>query len=438
MTSSTVAERTSIASNKPAEVRSGRLTSLDGLRGIAAVVVVLYHLYLVAEPVLRRQGGSGVGSPLWWVSQTPLKLATAGSESVLVFFVLSGLVVSLPALRNGSFSWAGFLSGRLARLYLPVWASIAVGTLLVWLIPRNDSAVGRGTWMDTSQATSTNWNSLVAEASLTRTSYDLNNVLWSLRWELLFSVLLPVFLALAVVAARHWVIAITAAITVSTVGVLVGIDGLRYLPVFFIGALMAVRLDAIREWMRRRALRARSARLGAALVVAALVLLIGQWLLRPLVPAGSLASTLLAQLSVLGAAGLVFVAICVAPVRAVLETRAPQWLGKISFSLYLLHMPLLATVTFLLGDSRWWLVAIITVPLAVLAAWGFNRVIEIPSHRLARLISDSVSKRLENHRAKSAPSRAGSPPTGETADPTLNEFPRFAEQQQRLSRAARG
>jgi peptidoglycan/LPS O-acetylase OafA/YrhL len=405
MTSPSLAERPSTAAATTAKGGSTRLASLDGLRGIAAVVVVLYHLFLVAEPVLLRQGGSAVGSPLWWISQTPFKLATAGSEAVLVFFILSGLVVSLPALGHGSFSWAGFLSGRLARLYLPVWASIAVGTLLVWMIPRDDSAVGRGTWMDTSQATSTSWSRFVTEASLTRSSYDLNNVLWSLRWELLFSVLLPLFVALAVVAARHWVIAIGSAVILSTVGVLVGIDALRFLPVFFIGTLMAVRLDAIREWMRRRKLRPGSALVSVVLVVGSLALLIGHWLLRPVVPTGSLADTLLAQLSVLGAAGLVLAAICVAPLRAVLETRAPQWLGKISFSLYLIHMPILATLAFLFGDTRWWLVALVTAPLAVLAAWGFHRVIENPSHRLARVVTDSVSTRLDAHRARSVRSR---------------------------------
>ncbi len=43
-------------------VTSTRLSALDGLRGVAAVVVVLHHLLLMAEPELRRVNGSGVGS----------------------------------------------------------------------------------------------------------------------------------------------------------------------------------------------------------------------------------------------------------------------------------------------------------------------------------------------------------------------------------------
>jgi peptidoglycan/LPS O-acetylase OafA/YrhL len=380
-----------------------RLTSVDGLRGVAAIVVVFHHLYLVAEPVLRRQGGTGVGSALWWLSQTPLKLLTAGSEAVLVFFVLSGLVVALPALKPGGFSWAGFLSGRLARLYVPVWASLGIGTALIWLVPRSNSSITSGTWMDTAQATSVGWGSIFAEASLTTGSYEVNNVLWSLRWELVFSVLLPLFVALAILVSRYWIIAIAAVYVTSTLGVLNGVDALRYLPVFFIGTLMAVRLDAIREWTQRRLIRPRASLAGGSLVAGSLVLLVGEWMMRPVFESGTFVNTLLSQLSVLGAAGLVLAAIAVRPVRSILEARATQWLGRISFSLYLVHMPILATLTFILGDDRWWLVAILTPPLALLAAWGFHRIVERPSHRLARAITGEVTARLETHRGYRLP-----------------------------------
>lgn len=377
--------------------KSARLPSVDGLRGVAAVVVLLYHLSLVAGPVLRRDNGTGVGSVMWWVSQTPLKLMAAGSEAVLVFFILSGLVVSLPALKSARFSWSAFLSGRLARLYLPVWASIGLGALCVWMIPRNHSAVGKGTWMDVSQAT---WVTVATQASLTRISYSLNNVLWSLRWELLFCVLLPVFVALALATARWWAIVLTVALALTTIGVLTGIDALRYFPVFFIGTVMAVRLDTIRAGMRRRTHQPHARLWATSLTVGALVLLIGHWMLRPLVEAHTLLGTILAQLSVLGATGVVLVAIGVPPVRLWLEAPVVQWLGKVSFSLYLIHIPVLATLTFVFGQDRWWLVAIIGVPVALLLAWAFNRVAEIPSHRLAHLISSTVSKKQDAHHAK--------------------------------------
>jgi peptidoglycan/LPS O-acetylase OafA/YrhL len=388
MTVQTVAERP-LSTRQAA---STRLTSLDGLRGVAALVVMLHHLYLVATPALTNGGGSAPGSPYWWMSETPLKILTAGSEAVLVFFVLSGLVVALPVLRKTRFSWLGFLTGRMARIYLPVWASLAIGTALIWLLPRDASAVTDGSWVDSSNATSATAGTLLGQASLTLASYGVNNVLWSLRWELAFSVLLPVFVAVAILVRRHWAIALGVAFTLSLAGALTGIDALQYLPVFFVGTLMAVRLDAILEWTRRRARRPRARLWGIALALGSLLLLVAHWLARPIAPPGTIPGSLLSQLAVLGAAGLVLAAIGVPFLRQALESPTSQWLGRVSFSLYLIHVPILATLSFLLGDEKWWLVALLTIPLALLAAWAFHRGIERPSHRLARRISEVVAR----------------------------------------------
>ena len=388
MTVQTVAERPS----STRQAASTRLTSLDGLRGVAALVVMLHHLYLVATPALTNGGGSAPGSPYWWMSETPLKILTAGSEAVLVFFVLSGLVVALPVLRKTRFSWLGFLTGRMARIYLPVWASLAIGTALIWLLPRDASAVTDGSWVDSSNATSATGGTLLGQASLTLTSYGVNNVLWSLRWELAFSVLLPVFVAVAILVRRHWAIALGVAFTLSLAGALTGVDALQYLPVFFVGTLMAVRLDAIREWTRRRVRRPHARLWGIALALGSLFLLVAHWLARPIAPPGTLQGSLLTQLAVLGAAGLVLAAIGVPFLRQALESPTSQWLGRVSFSLYLIHVPILATLSFLLGDDKWWLVALLTIPLALLAAWAFHRGIERPSHRLARRISEVVAR----------------------------------------------
>ena len=105
-----------------------RVRSLDGLRGFAAVGVLLYHLSLVARPELSRA--------TWeWLTQTPLKVLFAGTESVLVFFVLSGLVVTLPALRKG-FSWRRYYPTRILRLYLPTFGAVLLAAALILLVPR--------------------------------------------------------------------------------------------------------------------------------------------------------------------------------------------------------------------------------------------------------------------------------------------------------------
>ncbi len=93
---------------------------------------------------------------------------------------------------------------------------------------------------------------LLNQVSLTTASYDIKNVLWSVRWKLAFSVLLPLFAAVAVLVRRRWLLTLCAAFALSLLGLLANIEALHFLPVVFIGTLTTVRLDAIREWTRRR------------------------------------------------------------------------------------------------------------------------------------------------------------------------------------------
>lgn len=355
---------------------------------------MLHHLCLVATPVLIDQGGTGVGSADWWLSDTPLKVATAGAEAVLVFFILSGLVVALPVIRQKDFVWSAFLAGRLMRLYLPVWASLALGTVLLFAVPRDPAMVTEGSWLASANAKSTTVGSILRQAALTQSSYDVNNVLWSLRWELAFSALLPVFVTVAMLVRRRWWAAAIAAVILSAVGAQTGTSALQYLPVFFLGTLLAVQLDAVREWMRRRMLRPRARLWSAGLVAASLVIVIAGWLVRSVAPAGTPVNDLTTDLEAIGALGLVVAAIGAPFLRRGLESRGCQWLGRVSFSLYLVHVPIIAALGFLLGDARWWLVAAIGIPLSLVVAWGFSAVVEGPSHRLAQWVTARIATRV--------------------------------------------
>lgn len=370
--------------------RLARLVALDGLRGIAAVVVLLYHLSLIARPHLET---GKVGDGWWWLTETPLKLFTAGTESVLVFFVLSGLVVALPAFRSG-FDWVGFLSGRMLRLYLPVWASLAFATLLIHLFPRALTAVTDGAWITRANARTTPLTQLVSEASLMRVSYDVDNVLWSLRWEIIFSLALPLFVGLAALVRRQWALAAALALAVSVIGRVLQVDALVYLPVFFLGTLMAARIDSLVAWAR-----ARRSGVWPWVLAGSLATLVLSWLARGIVPAGTTGSAVLWGLAAAGAVGIILCALGWRGMDGFLSARVPHWLGKVSFSLYLVHVPVIATLAFALGDANWWLVAVIGIPLSLLVAWGFHAAIEKPSHRLARFTGRAVGGRLAALRA---------------------------------------
>jgi peptidoglycan/LPS O-acetylase OafA/YrhL len=120
---------------------SARMASLDGLRGLAALVVVVQHCALTLPSLANQYLAPNAASPAWWLTYTPAYLAWAGREAVLVFFVLSGLVLALPRLSGRrSDGWSSYYRKRLLRLYLPVLAAVALTALVLVLVPRTGAA----------------------------------------------------------------------------------------------------------------------------------------------------------------------------------------------------------------------------------------------------------------------------------------------------------
>lgn len=360
----------------------GRIRSLDGLRGLAAVIVLLHHWLLIARPWLE-------GTVIWvWISQSPAKILTAGNEAVLVFFVLSGLVVVLPVFRPG-FSWMGFLSARVVRLYGPVIAALILSSILILLVPRDVSTMPADSWMADTHATEVTWQSFLAQASLVPRQYPLNNPLWSLHWELVYSVLLPFATALALLIRRWALAAVLVCCALSLAGRIFEQSDLLYFPIFLMGTIMAARMPDLLEWVQRP----RSRWFMPVLAAGSVLLLIASWLARPIAPSGSELSNALWALAAPGAAGVVLVSLAWGPAVRFFETRVMQWLGRISFSLYLIHVPILATFAFAVGSENWPIIGLLGIPLCLLVAWGFYQAVEARIHQVARRVHRAVAAR---------------------------------------------
>ncbi|MEH7247503.1 acyltransferase family protein, partial [Neobacillus niacini] len=75
---------------------SNRLEELDSLRGIASLTVVIHHTLLTLPIFLAAHQHEQINSTIVKIfTNSPLHIIWGGHEAVILFFVLSGFVLSL-------------------------------------------------------------------------------------------------------------------------------------------------------------------------------------------------------------------------------------------------------------------------------------------------------------------------------------------------------
>lgn len=388
--------------------RASRLGALDGLRGVAAAIVLAHHTLLLTSGISATYLGGPrpePGSLLWLLTYTPLKLTNAGLEAVIVFFVLSGLVLTLPVLRNREFDWLAYYPRRVIRLVVPVIASVVLAALLITLVPQRPFQAGT-TWLNTYSIPDLSWERLVRGVDLLGGDFLINNPLWSLHWELVFSLALPLFVVAAVWTRRWWPVVLIGSCLTMWVGSVVNSPALTYLPVFLVGAVIALNLAGI-EVLGRRIGRLRGTHIiWAGIFVASALTLIASWLTGPLSAELAPVTGALRALTPLGAGGLVVCALGWLPLGRVLRSRPFLYLGKISFSLYLVHVPVLIFTSHALQALPQAVSMLVGVVLAFGIAICFHWLVEARSHVWSRASGAWVSRTMTRwHSASDLPSK---------------------------------
>jgi peptidoglycan/LPS O-acetylase OafA/YrhL len=345
-----------------------RLAGLDGIRGLAALYVVINHVFLRAFP-----GYPTDHAPFWaaWFIY--------GRFAVVVFIVLSGFSLALSPVRHGwrvdsvrRFAWR-----RALRILPPYWAALAFSLAVAWLIvPQPGHGVP--------DARSVLVNGFLIQNIVG--AHSPNAAFWSMAVEAQLYLLFPL---LVLVARRRGAMVMLAAVTAMVAAV--GIFGphIPRLDTFVIqsppdlAALFAVGILAAgivgasashRSWpWPRLALAA------AAPVVAVIWWQGSVWTLDHLywvdLALGPAIACLLASLATGRPAGLL---------RA-LDSRPLRRVGSFSYSLYLTHAPIVAIVSERIVAGRvgagvpdFLLSLAIVLPLTVGFAWLFAALFEAP------------------------------------------------------------
>lgn len=110
-----------------------KINYLDGLRGVAAINVMIMHFFIILVPAMiySDRMPSHLGNLEHIFSSTPLGLIGAGNFSVCIFFVLSGYVLTQKYFRTRDKKI--IISGavrRYIRLFVPVLAATILSFLL--------------------------------------------------------------------------------------------------------------------------------------------------------------------------------------------------------------------------------------------------------------------------------------------------------------------
>lgn len=316
-----------------------RYPELDALRGIAAFVVLCRHF---ANSV-----------PDQWLTfrhllfRTPLRLVVAAHEAVLLFFLLSGFVLSVPFCQARQ-PYFAFLAKRTCRIYLPYLAALAIAVTAAAFF--HGPLPGLSGWAQTVWPAPVS-ATLVLQHVLFLGRYQVdqfNPAFWSLVYEMRISLIFPLIFLAAGRFRLRWGLGAAFAISVLVWALRPGgyweipwSLTLHYAGIFYVGSYMAQNVD---RW-RPAISNLRPLSFAALTVLAVALIAVGQgtpYLIAHFDPITDWPP-------VVGCAWIMMAALSRPRLGSFLNFGLPQFGGRISYSLYLIHIVVLFIVLHLLS-----------------------------------------------------------------------------------------
>lgn len=373
---------------------SGKIVYLDGLRGVAALTVVFSHLVYMLFPAMQTGDFSTAHFPLVekLVRYSPLSLIYGGSLAVYIFFVLSGYVLTYKYFktRRQEIVVSGALR-RYIRLMVPVLFVVLVACSLMYLgLFFNAGAAGvtqSYSWLSTFYDFKPGIGDALYQGmygTFIHGDSSYNTVLWTISYEFFGSMLVYV-MALFFGNLRHrWAFYGATAILLANTPYLAFIAGLALADLYNSA-------DHRKYEVRNRAVLVLllAGGLGLGSVYEAGILL-------ALARFGIGLSTSL--LPMIGAVLVLFVLLNSRFLQGLLSTALPRFLGRISFSMYLIHLIVICSlsslVVVLLRGLPYYLLAPIVLAISIstilFLSDGIYRLIDMNGVRLSKYLYEAL------------------------------------------------
>ena len=181
-----------------------KINAAESIRGLACLAVVFSHLAMSFFPYLHHFDPKDQADPNWvsWVHHSPFAFVYSGDAAVFVFFVLSGYVLSYALLKNPQ-QFSAKLKAMMIKRYPRLMIPALISCLLVWSIMHwtaiDSSLVGA--WLQAFATQNFSVTQALFEGTIGAFFYsdsNINWVLWTMTIELMGSFALFLVLSLYV------------------------------------------------------------------------------------------------------------------------------------------------------------------------------------------------------------------------------------------------
>ncbi|WP_168733823.1 acyltransferase family protein [Metabacillus sediminilitoris] len=374
---------------------SNRYEELDSLRGLAALSVFFSHIYLIFNETLLSKLLFEYGL---------LRGMVAGSEAVTLFFVLSGFVLSIPFYSNKDFNYGEFAVKRFCRIYIPYIVAIVI-TFIFREIFYTGKIHGLTDWFNVNWSVSLNANAIIDHLLLLGTfTSNLNNVVWSLVHEMRISLMFPFIMFLLIKLNMKQGIGL--AFTLSVMSILFSLTAdnpflgtelyysVHLTSLFIVGALLAkFRYDIINYLLN---LKFKSKMfifiLGLILYLYAHPSFVLNILIRDFNP--FYRAVIDTWITSIGAAILIIFALSSVRFSKILKNKLVNYLGKISYSLYLYHLAVLFTFIHLFYNIMpLWVICLISIIGTFIISSCMYHLIEKPAIKIGKLLTKNTNSK---------------------------------------------